>query len=92
MRLVFSQRETVSDFFAISQIIAGIRFWENSTCLNFENAPDVPEDDDYIEFFQGLGCYSMIGRNGGRQGVSIGENCVKMGVIEHEIGHALGEK
>ncbi|KAJ1373335.1 Zinc metalloproteinase nas-36 [Parelaphostrongylus tenuis] len=32
----------------------------------------------------------MIGRNGGRQGISIGENCVKEGVIEHEIGHSLG--
>lgn len=50
----------------------------------------------------------MIGRNGGRQGISIGENCVKVrhpsivlavpsvrvrlqaGVIEHEIGHAIG--
>ncbi|CAJ0596179.1 unnamed protein product [Cylicocyclus nassatus] len=46
--------------------------------------------DYFIEFFQGQGCYSMIGRNGGRQGVSIGENCIKEGVIEHEIGHAIG--
>ncbi|KIH53723.1 CUB domain protein [Ancylostoma duodenale] len=78
------------DFFAISNIIKAIRYWENVTCLTFENTPDVNEAEDHIEFFQGQGCYSMIGRNGGRQGVSIGENCVKEGVIEHEIGHALG--
>uniref|UniRef100_A0A1I7XEB9 Zinc metalloproteinase n=1 Tax=Heterorhabditis bacteriophora TaxID=37862 RepID=A0A1I7XEB9_HETBA len=78
------------DFYAVSSIIKGIRFWENVTCLSFENTHDVPAGEDYIEFFQGQGCYSMIGRNGGRQGISIGENCVKLGVIEHEIGHALG--
>ncbi|VDP04084.1 unnamed protein product [Heligmosomoides polygyrus] len=78
------------DFYAISNIIKAIRYWENVTCLEFENSPDVSEDEDYIEFFQGQGCYSMIGRNGGRQGISIGENCVKAGVIEHEIGHAIG--
>ncbi|CAO4360280.1 unnamed protein product [Caenorhabditis nigoni] len=77
------------DFYTISQIIAAIRFWEDSTCITFENVSDAPEGD-YIEFFSGQGCYSMIGRNGGRQGISIGESCVKMGVIEHEIGHALG--
>ncbi|CAB3408716.1 unnamed protein product [Caenorhabditis bovis] len=77
------------DFYTISQIIAAIRYWEDSTCISFENVSDIP-DGDYIEFFSGQGCYSMIGRNGGRQGVSIGENCVRMGVIEHEIGHALG--
>ncbi|EGT57687.1 CBN-NAS-36 protein [Caenorhabditis brenneri] len=77
------------DFYTISQIIAAIRFWEDSTCITFENVSDAP-DGDYIEFFSGQGCYSMIGRNGGRQGISIGESCVKMGVIEHEIGHALG--
>uniref|UniRef100_A0A914R335 Metalloendopeptidase n=1 Tax=Panagrolaimus davidi TaxID=227884 RepID=A0A914R335_9BILA len=32
----------------------------------------------------------MIGKYGGRQGVSIGEGCERLGVIEHEIGHALG--
>lgn len=78
------------DFFTISQIIAAIRQWESLTCLTFENIQEGSEGEDYIEFFKGQGCYSMIGRNGGRQGVSIGENCVKLGVIEHEIGHALG--
>ncbi|VDM66790.1 unnamed protein product, partial [Strongylus vulgaris] len=80
----------LSDFYAISNIIKALQYWESVTCLTFENAPDVVEAEDFIEFFQGQGCYSMIGRNGGRQGVSIGENCVKEGVIEHEIGHAIG--
>uniref|UniRef100_A0A158PGB1 Zinc metalloproteinase n=1 Tax=Angiostrongylus costaricensis TaxID=334426 RepID=A0A158PGB1_ANGCS len=78
------------DFYAVSNIIKAIRYWENVTCLTFENDPDITESEDFIEFFRGQGCYSMIGRNGGRQGVSIGENCVKEGVIEHEIGHSLG--
>ncbi|CAI4222222.1 unnamed protein product [Auanema sp. JU1783] len=76
------------DFHSVRQIISAIRYWENVTCLSFLNAPDAYEDEDHLEFFRGQGCYSMIGRNGGRQGVSIGENC--LGVIEHEIGHALG--
>ncbi|PIO68333.1 astacin [Teladorsagia circumcincta] len=45
---------------------------------------------DQVPFSRKHRCYSMIGRNGGRQGISIGENCVKSGVIEHEIGHAIG--
>ncbi|KJH49932.1 CUB domain protein [Dictyocaulus viviparus] len=77
-------------FYAISNIIKAIRNWENATCLIFENSPDVTDAEDHIEFFEGQGCYSMIGRNGGRQGISIGENCVRGGVIEHEIGHAIG--
>ncbi|GMT01189.1 hypothetical protein PENTCL1PPCAC_23363 [Pristionchus entomophagus] len=76
-------------FFEIAQIVRSVKFWENRTCLSFERVINIP-DGDFIEFFKGQGCYSMIGRNGGRQGISIGQNCLKQGVIEHEIGHALG--
>ncbi|CAD5206776.1 unnamed protein product [Bursaphelenchus okinawaensis] len=60
-----------------------------NSCITFEHDDDV-QDGDYIEFFKGQGCYSMIGKYGGRQGVSIGAGCERPGVIQHEIGHALG--
>uniref|UniRef100_A0A7E4V4C4 Metalloendopeptidase n=1 Tax=Panagrellus redivivus TaxID=6233 RepID=A0A7E4V4C4_PANRE len=75
--------------FAITQVIEAVNYWQNNTCVKFEYVTDKP-DGDYIEFFKGQGCYSMIGRYGGRQGVSIGEGCERRGVIEHEVGHALG--
>ncbi|CAJ0568188.1 unnamed protein product, partial [Mesorhabditis spiculigera] len=79
------------EFFAISQVINAIQYWESHSCLSFEQVPgDLSDDEDFIEFFKGQGCYSMIGRNGGRQGVSIGDNCAKQGIVEHEVGHALG--
>ncbi|KAI1713688.1 astacin (Peptidase family m12A) domain-containing protein [Ditylenchus destructor] len=82
------------EFFAISQIVEAIEFWENNTCVVFKHAQDIGKDgkdeEDYIEFFKGQGCYSMIGRYGGRQGVSIGSGCERVGIIEHEIGHVLG--
>uniref|UniRef100_A0A914VBM6 Metalloendopeptidase n=1 Tax=Plectus sambesii TaxID=2011161 RepID=A0A914VBM6_9BILA len=73
---------------AVTEIGLAIDYWMNHTCLTFEKVSE-PERD-YIEFFRGQGCYSMIGRVGGRQGVSIGDGCERTGTIEHEIGHALG--
>ena len=96
-------------------MIEAINFWQNHTCIKFQHVAEKPEGD-YIEFFKGQGCYSMIGKAGGRQGVSIGEGCERVGfsfpkihfminsykiiskkiksfqvgIIEHEIGHALG--
>ncbi|OZC07065.1 thrombospondin type 1 domain protein [Onchocerca flexuosa] len=76
------------DILQISQILKALETWQNSTCITFEN--DQEACGDYIEFFEGDGCYSMIGRFGGRQGVSIGKGCERIGTIVHEIGHTLG--
>jgi len=38
----------------------------------------------------GGGCYSMIGRVGGRQQISLGRGCGQIGVAIHEMMHALG--
>ena len=43
-----------------------------------------------ITFFF-LSCCSYVGRKGnGRQGISIGKNCDKFGIVVHEIGHTVG--
>ena len=35
-------------------------------------------------------CFSMIGRQGGKQQISLGNGCGQIGVAIHEIMHALG--
>jgi len=69
-----------------------IRHWESKVpCIRF-----VPyrggQRIKYLSFFAGGGCYSMVGRQrgSGPQRISIGRGCEHLGVVAHEIGHALG--
>ena len=48
------------------------------------------DDDDYIRIFNGGGCASMLGRQGGRQHLTLGNGCHSMATIMHEFTHALG--
>lgn len=70
-------------------IIQAMRHWENLTCLSFIERKT---EQDYIFFHKGrCGCCSYVGRKGnGRQGISIGKNCDKFGIVAHEIGHVVG--
>uniref|UniRef100_A0AC34RIY0 Zinc metalloproteinase n=2 Tax=Panagrolaimus sp. JU765 TaxID=591449 RepID=A0AC34RIY0_9BILA len=65
-----------------------LQIWEEHTCIRFkENGQDV----DRLEFFDGGGCSSFVGRAGGTQGISISTpGCDIVGIITHEVGHALG--
>ena len=45
---------------------------------------------DFIEFDKLDGCFSNVGRIGGKQIISIGDGCNHIGVITHEISHAIG--
>lgn len=46
-------------------------------------------EPDYLHFLDGGGCYSHLGKRGGRQNVSVGAKCT-LGNTMHEIGHAIG--
>ncbi|GMT36674.1 hypothetical protein PFISCL1PPCAC_27971, partial [Pristionchus fissidentatus] len=71
-----------------NKIRNAMRLWQANTCIRFEeNGPTV----DRLEFFDGGGCSSFVGRIGGTQGISISTpGCDVVGIISHEIGHALG--
>ncbi|CAJ0935541.1 unnamed protein product, partial [Mesorhabditis belari] len=70
---------------AISQV--AIAFWQNSTCVNFEENSTAP---NRVRFFKGQGCYSYVGMIGGEQDLSLGSGCQYFRQAAHEIAHALG--
>ena len=49
------------------------------------------DQDDYIDIVRGQGCHSHVGKQGGRQEISLGDYCAgNVGTPIHEIMHALG--
>lgn len=63
-----------------------IEHWETNTNVLF--VPRTTEDD-YVEFTDGDGCSSGVGRKGGMQEIFLDEDC-STGSAIHEIGHAIG--
>ncbi len=75
-------QQRVHDAIAEIQANTNIRFVErtNSNADRFDN---------YIQFFEGDGCWSSVGMQGGRQQISLASGCGR-GSTVHEILHALG--
>ena len=44
----------------------------------------------YIYFSLLFRCFSITGKSGGKQNLSLGKGCGKKGVVIHELLHALG--
>ncbi|XP_050716597.1 zinc metalloproteinase nas-15-like [Eriocheir sinensis] len=59
----------------------------SKTCLTF-----VPRSSHlaYVHILRGQGCSSAVGRSGGVQTLSLGSNCVYVGIVMHELMHAAG--
>ncbi|VDN04510.1 unnamed protein product [Thelazia callipaeda] len=68
-------------------ILKGMSKWERETCISFKERTD---EKDFVYIFRGAGCYSSVGRIGGKQFTSIGYGCESGGIVAHELGHTLG--
>lgn len=69
------------------QISAAMREIEQKTCIKFR--PRLLSRD-YVSMGSGSGCYSVIGRSGGSQILSLGRGCSAHTTIVHELMHAIG--
>lgn len=69
------------------QIRAAMNEIEQKTCIKFRPRLLSP---DYVSMGSGSGCYSVIGRSGGPQVLSLGRGCFAHTTIVHELMHAIG--
>ncbi|KAI6180935.1 Metalloendopeptidase [Aphelenchoides besseyi] len=60
---------------------------QSQTCFKF---PKRNGHKDYVYVDKKDGCYSVVGRQGGRQLMSLGNGCIIQGTVQHEFLHALG--
>ncbi|MBW3572920.1 MAG: M12 family metallopeptidase [Gemmatimonadetes bacterium] len=73
------------------RVTQAIAHWEARTRIRFvqrtgQNAHQYP---DYVSFEARSGCWSQLGRRGGKQVISLGSGC-GLGQAIHEIGHTVG--
>ncbi|KAG9346478.1 hypothetical protein JZ751_006789, partial [Albula glossodonta] len=62
--------------------------FNRKTCVRFVRRT---RQSDYISIENKDGCYSYLGRIGGKQELSLSRRgCVYHGIIQHELNHALG--
>ncbi|KAL8599153.1 hypothetical protein ACOMHN_007869 [Nucella lapillus] len=69
-------------------ILRAFRHITQLSCITFRQRNE--SDDHYIHFLSDPGCWSAIGREGGKQELSLGRGCESIGTAVHEIFHSLG--
>ncbi|GMT05974.1 hypothetical protein PENTCL1PPCAC_28148, partial [Pristionchus entomophagus] len=71
-----------------SLIAASMQEYAANTCVQW--VPKNDQDQNYVYIMPDRGCYSMVGKMGGRQTLSLGSGCIQKGIIIHEMMHAVG--
>lgn len=77
----------------IAHIELGLELIQNVTCVTFVERTD---EEDYISVIgDSTGCWSFVGRQGGKQELHLQlyepeSGCFRIGTIVHEFIHALG--
>ncbi|XP_045027727.1 astacin-like metalloprotease toxin 5 [Daphnia magna] len=70
------------------QVIASaMAMYHQKTCIRFVARGT---QKDYVKIVRSRGCWSVKGRAGGVQELSIGDGCVSRATVVHELMHALG--
>ncbi|WKY03027.1 hypothetical protein Q1695_016373 [Nippostrongylus brasiliensis] len=82
---VLSAAYTENQRAVIARAIAG---YQEKTCIRF--VPKTPRDRDYIVISKLDGCYADFARVGGRQQVSLADECIDYATIVHELMHVIG--
>ncbi|XP_057291530.1 zinc metalloproteinase nas-4-like [Hydractinia symbiolongicarpus] len=72
---------------AMSEIQEAFNQYHKYTCIRFVARK---KERDYIKFYQGNSCSSMVGKQTWAQLISLASGCWWRTTIMHEIGHALG--
>ncbi|CAD5221860.1 unnamed protein product [Bursaphelenchus okinawaensis] len=62
--------------------------YHTQTCIKF--VPKEPYDRDYLYVGKIDGCYSDVGKAGGRQELSLDDGCLQYDTIIHELMHSVG--
>ncbi|XP_030269940.1 low choriolytic enzyme-like [Sparus aurata] len=70
-------------------ITRGLESFSSFSCIRFR--PSRSDDRDWLSIESRNGCYSYVGRSGGKQVVSLARSgCLYHGTVQHELLHALG--
>ncbi|XP_034555196.1 low choriolytic enzyme-like [Notolabrus celidotus] len=71
-----------------NEILKAMKDFEYKTCIHF-----IPRENQrvYLSIEPRYGCFSLLGRIGDRQVLSLQRfGCISFGIIQHELMHALG--
>ncbi|XP_067665339.1 zinc metalloproteinase nas-36-like isoform X2 [Haliotis asinina] len=73
-------------------ILEGVRHWEENTCIRFQEVPADTSLKPVLLFRKHTGCWSYVGKENAfkLQEISVGEGCFSLGIVVHELGHAIG--
>lgn len=63
---------------------SGMRMWEAETCIKFKQLHPKTTEKNYILILKGGGCYSSVGKVGGRQTASIGFGCESVRFLHYQ--------
>uniref|UniRef100_A0AC35U4N0 Metalloendopeptidase n=1 Tax=Rhabditophanes sp. KR3021 TaxID=114890 RepID=A0AC35U4N0_9BILA len=71
----------------VNELEKSFATYRKSTCVRFIERTN---EKDYLNIVKGFGCYSQVGRTGGKQELSLGRGCLFHEIIIHELMHSVG--